>query len=88
MTVCELSKLSRSPLKCLSGFNGKLLCIEFKADKHKEIGEREVLSVWSDIRVSEHGYGHWALPHLCCYVDGRKECEEALAKQRKKGGAE
>lgn len=86
MTVCELSKLSRSPLKCLSGYNGKVLCFEFKEDKHKEIGEREVLSVWADIRVSEHGYGHWALPHLCCYVDGHKECEEKMAKM--KGGAE
>ena len=88
MTVYELSKLNRSPLKCLSGFNGKVLCFEFKADKHKEIGEREVLSVWADIRVSEQTYGHWALPHLACFVDGKKEYDEAFARKREKGSAE
>lgn len=86
MTVREFSKLSKSPLTCLSGFNGKILCVDFKGDKHKEIGEREILSVWADIRVSKHGYGNWALPRLCCYVDGKKECEKELAKM--KGGAE
>ena len=81
MTVYDFSKMCRSRLRVLSAYNGKVLCYEFHADKHKEIGKREILNVWAAVSVSGHGYSQYAYPHLCCYVDGHKECEEAMAER-------
>lgn len=82
MTVLEFSKICRSRLRCLSAYNGKILCYAFDAEKHAEIGEREIYHVWADMQVTDSGFGHYALPILCCYVDGMKECK---AEREKKG---
>lgn len=73
MTVAELEKVSQSPLKVMSGFNGKVLCHRFKKDKHQEIGEREVVSVWPEISVKNSGFRSFASAVLCVYVHGHKE---------------
>ena len=73
MTVSELDKVSQKPLKVMSGFNGKVLCHRFKEDKHQEIGERKVVSVWPEISVTNSGFSSHAAAILCVYVDGHKE---------------
>lgn len=79
MTVDELNNLAgRGIDKVMSGYNGKLLCRRYKPEKHKEIGQREVIGIWSEIALSNTGgYGNIAHPILCCYVHGQKEYEEA-----------
>ena len=81
MTVAEFAKGCRSRLRCISAYNGKILCYEYNAEKHTEIGERKILSVWADILVTDSGFGNYAVPILCAYVDGAKE----YAKEKAKG---
>lgn len=76
MTVKELSGLTRMPIKVLSGYNDKVLCHAFKPDneKHHAIGEREVSTLWADIKVHRGALGSSiAQPVLCCYVNGLEE---------------
>lgn len=80
MTVLELSKVTQGPMKVMSGYNGKVLCRAFKKEKHEEIGKREVLSVWSEITVTNSGYHSFASTILCVYVSGGKEHEEHIRK--------
>lgn len=79
MTVSELFDRCKvqSTLKVMSAFNGKVLCHNFNPEKHKEIGERRVSTVWADILVRDTGFGHYASPIMCVYADGLKEMEEA-----------
>lgn len=81
MTVKEFSDLCHSKIKVMSGYNGKVLCKAFKPEKHTEIGEREIVSVWCEIEATKpSGYYNIALPVMCVYVYGAKECEEASKK--------
>lgn len=75
MTVNEFSKLCKSTLRVMSAYNGKILCYNYttNSEKHAEIGKREVLDIWSDIIVTDSGFGHYATPILCAYVDGKPE---------------
>ena len=86
MTVSEFHKhYCHSELKVLSAFNGKVLCHNFNPKKHESIADREVSSVWAEIKVSANlSFSNYAKPIICVYVDGRKEYEEEKAK----GGAE
>ena len=71
----------KSDLKVLSAFNGKVLCRNFNPQKHVEIADREVHSVWAEIVVTTRcSFGNYAKPIICVYVDGRKEYEETVAK--------
>lgn len=83
MTVLEFTKICKSPLRCISAYNGKILCHQFKAEKHTEIGEREILDVWADIQVTNSVFGNYARPILCCYVNGSKEYEKERARKEK-----
>lgn len=73
MTVLELHEISHSPLKVKSSFNGKILCHRFNKNKHQEIGAREVMSLWSEIAISDHNLSSFATGIICVYADGRKE---------------
>lgn len=88
MTVQEFyeSCECKSQLKVLSGYNGKVLCYSYDPQKHSEIGERELLCIWADIKVSSYGFGNCATPILCCHASGTKEyeAEEALRKKVQK----
>ena len=77
MKVAELAKVADTSLKVMSGYNDKVLCHRFDPGKHKEIGEREVMSVWADLRILDGVFGKQATPLLCVYADGAKECYEA-----------
>lgn len=79
MTLFELSEKCKvaSILKVMSAYNGKVLCHNFNPNKHKEIGERRVASVWAEIMVKNSGFDSYARPIICVYVDGLKEMEEA-----------
>lgn len=83
MTVQEFfqSCECKSQLKVLSGYNGKVLCYSYDPKKHTEIGEREMLDIWADVRVSNHPFGNIAIPILCCYASGTKECEAEMLKR-------
>lgn len=83
MIVSEFSKICKSPLRCISAYNGKILCYEFNAKKHTQIGEREVYDVWSDIQVTDCGFGSYARPILCVFVDGRAEREKEVRRNEK-----
>lgn len=64
-----------SPIEVRSGYNGKILCRKFDPKKHSELGERELLSMWADIKKPSNSPGMEAYPMLCCYVDGGPEYE-------------
>lgn len=80
MTVLEFSKICKSPLRCISAYNGKILCYEFNAEKHTEIGKRELYDVWADMQVTDCGFGNYARPILCAFVCGAPEYEKERAK--------
>ena len=77
LTVGDFAKICQTDIKVMSGFNGKVLCKRFNPKKHIEIASREIVSVWSEIRVSKHiGYSNAAFAEICVYVNGKKECDE------------
>lgn len=75
MTVKELSVYTKSTLKVMSGYNGKVLCHAFKPDneKHAAIGKREVISVWADVQAVKGAYGGITRAIFCCYAGGAEE---------------
>lgn len=41
-----------------SGYNGKILCRKFDPKKHSEIGARELLAMWADIKKAKQKSGN------------------------------
>ena len=81
MTVKEFSELTHTPIEVKSGFNGKLLCKRYNAKKHQDISEREVVSIWAEIRANNSGgYSSYASPTICVYVYGGNEYEQTHGK--------
>lgn len=81
MTVREFSDLCHSKIKVMSAYNGKILCKAFNPEKHTEICEREVISIWCEIEATKpSGYYNIASPVMCVYADGIKEYYEANKK--------
>ena len=83
MTVNELySEIGvRSPMKILSAYNGRVLCYNFnpEKEKHQALGERRILDIWAEIRISQSaGFGNFADVILCAYVDGVPEYEKSV----------
>ena len=70
-------------LEVQSAYNGKLLCKNYRHDKHGHLSNREVRSVWAEIRTSKGTFGNYAHPVLCVYVDGH---EEYVKEHAPKGG--
>lgn len=79
MTVQELKELAYcDTLIVKSGYNGKVLTNNYNPKKHKEtIGNREVISIWSDIKISKVATQGSAFSVLCCHVYGDIEYDEA-----------
>lgn len=77
MTVAELEKVAHTSLKVMSAYNGKVLCHRFDPNTHKEIGEREVKSVWADLRILDGAFSKQCTPLLCVYADGAPEAFKA-----------
>lgn len=77
LTVEQFYKcFAHSPIKVMSGYNGKVLAKRYNPKKHKHISDREVTSVWSEMEVSKSGgFSQIALPMLCIYVNGKEEYE-------------
>ena len=83
MTVNELySEIGvRSPMKILDAYNGRVLCYNFRPDKekHQALGERRILDIWAEIRISQNaGFGNFADVILCAYVEGDPEYEKSV----------
>lgn len=80
MTLQELysfcSYAYRNAICARSAYNGKILCKTLSPAKHAKIAQREVKSIWAEIRPL--GSAQSAQAILCCYVDGREECEKDL----------
>lgn len=85
MTVNELYRnlKIKSPLKVLSGYNGKVLCFAFdpKRQEHQKIGERRISCIWAELRVVKSGFGNNADTILCAFVDGGIEYETELRRK-------
>lgn len=77
MTVEQFHKhFANSPIKVMSGYNGKVLARQYNPKKHKHISNREVISVWSEVEVqNSNGYRQTVRPILCIYVHGKEEYE-------------
>lgn len=75
MTVKEFVETFRveSTLKVLSGYNGKVLCYKFNKDKHIDVGDREITSIFADLSIKDNGFGKYAYPIICVYVNGYEE---------------
>lgn len=78
MTVQELKELAYcDTLIVKSGYNGKVLTNNYNSKRHKEtIGNREVISIWSDIKTCKATTQSSAFSVLCCHVSGNIEYEE------------
>lgn len=74
MTVAELARVAQTSMKVMSAYNGKVLCHRFDPEKHPSIGEREVSSVWADLRILDGAFSKQCTPMLCVYADGTEEC--------------
>ena len=70
----------RCSLKLFSAYNDKLLCKSFNPQKHVELAEREILSIWADVEVTKGANSKMLYPIICAYVNGRIEY------QKEKGG--
>lgn len=83
ITVNDFKEKVHGILEVQSGYNGKVLCKDYNPKKHKEIGERVITSIWSEIRATKsEGFGNIARPIICVYVYGDKEYEEDLRKDK------
>ncbi len=76
----------KSKLRVKSAYNDKILCYAYDPNKHTEIGKRELSCFWSEIQVVNGIFGDYAMPYICCYVDGAEEYRKEH--ERRKGGAE
>ncbi len=84
MTIKDFATITQSPIKVMSGYNGKVLAKRFNAEKHSNIAAREVLSVWSEIEVYKGGgFSQLAHPIICAFVEGS---EEYVKERAEKGG--
>ena len=77
MTVEQFHKcFANSPIKVMSGYNGKVLAKQYNPKKHKHISNREICSIWSEIEVrNSSGFTQIIRPILCVYVNGKEEYE-------------
>lgn len=37
------------------------------------IAGREVVDLWSELIITDNGFGNYAKPILCCFVEGTEE---------------
>ena len=85
MILIDFAKICHSDIKVLSAYNGKVLCKRFDSQKHENIGAREVVSFWSEVRTTNSlSFGNIAIHVVCVYVHG---AEEYRAERAKKDGA-
>ena len=74
LTLLQLYHMSHSPIKVMSGYNGKVLCNRFDEKKHQHLAEREVIAVWAEIVATKAiAYDNIARPQLCVYLHGKEE---------------
>jgi hypothetical protein len=69
MTVKEFSELSHCTIEVKSGYSGKILCRKYDCKKHHDISDREIISVWTEIRaINGGGFSSYAKPVICVFV--------------------
>lgn len=85
MTVAEFYKYIpySATVEVKSSFNGRVLCRNFNPNKHAEIGKREILDIWAEIRTIGDTFGNRAIPIICVYVHGDVEHDETVRKRMK-----
>lgn len=84
MTLLEFHDgYARSEIMVMSAFDGKVLCKAFDPKKHNKYANREIISIWADVRLSSGiSYGNWVKPIICVYVDGKEEADKYFAKRK------
>ena len=71
MTLKEFGAMTHGDVKVMSGYNGKVLARRFDSNRHANIADREVRSVWAEVEAKKSmAFSNIALPILCVYVDG------------------
>ena len=74
MTLEKLALFTHSPIKVISGFNGKVLAKRYDSKRHSHIANREVVSIWSEVEAKKSsGFSQYVHPIICVYVDGHEE---------------
>lgn len=84
MTLAQFhGQYAHSPIKVMSGYNGKVLARRYDPEKHQQFSEREVISIWSELYTKDSGgWSQSIYPILCVHVNGREE----YMQERFKGG--
>ena len=80
MNLGQFSEITHGEIKVLSGYNGKVLCKRFDIKKHEELSAREVLDVWSDLKIAPALREGHVYSIICVYVDGTREWEKEKSK--------
>ena len=63
-----------------------MLCRIFNQNKHAEVGKREILDIWAEIRTIGNAFCNRAIPVICVYVHGEVEYDETVKKRMKAEG--
>ena len=82
MTLQELYEVNKGELKVMSGFNGKILCYNYLPNKHGDLGKRQVLSVWPEVKVIKSTLGDYAKAIMSVFVDGAEEAKKEWDKNQ------
>jgi hypothetical protein len=72
MTVSELACFTHTGIKVKDGGTGKVLCYRYRSDKHEKLANRQILSIWAEIDVSNGGFDSFARPTICVYVEHKE----------------
>ena len=74
MTLKEFGAIAQGNIKVRSAYNGKVLAKRFAPERHANIADREVSTVWAEVEATKSmTFSNIALPILCVYVNGYEE---------------
>lgn len=74
MKLKEFGEIAHGRIKVRSAYNGKILARNFDPERHANIADREVSTVWAEVEATKSAaFSNIALPILCVYVNGREE---------------
>ena len=86
MTLEKLALFTRSPIKVMSGFNDKVLAKRYDSERHSHIANREVVSIWSEVALSNSGgFSQYIHPIICVHVNGHEEYVKEMARRADNG---
>jgi hypothetical protein len=69
MTLKELAEITSVGIKVKDAKDSRVLCFRYKGNSNASLAERKVLSVWSEIDVTNSGYDSFARAIVLVYVE-------------------